>query len=98
MTACPPAALDVDDSPGLVVPSPDDPDRVVLTIDGRLLANEVAPAPPRRPDATFDASQYARRMAVRTSVEVEDGVAVVRQQRPPATSRAWSGCASGPSV
>ena len=38
----PAAALDADDLPGLVEPSPDDPDRLVLTVDGRLLANEVA--------------------------------------------------------
>ncbi|HEY9557399.1 MAG TPA: radical SAM family heme chaperone HemW [Acidimicrobiales bacterium] len=38
----PAAALDADELPGLVEPSPDDPDRLVLTVDGRLLANEVA--------------------------------------------------------
>ena len=41
-TACPPAPLDADELPGLVAPHPDDPDRLVLTVDGRLLANEVA--------------------------------------------------------
>jgi oxygen-independent coproporphyrinogen-3 oxidase len=35
-------ALDPDDLPGLVAPHPSDPDRLVLTVDGRLLANEVA--------------------------------------------------------
>lgn len=34
--------LDADELPGLVAPHPDDPGRVVLTVDGRLLANEVA--------------------------------------------------------
>ena len=38
----PSAALDADALPGLVAPSPDDPGRTVLTVDGRLLANEVA--------------------------------------------------------
>jgi oxygen-independent coproporphyrinogen-3 oxidase len=38
----PRGALDVDDLPGLVEPHPRDPERVVLTVDGRLLANEVA--------------------------------------------------------
>ncbi len=38
----PATALDADDLPGLVRPHPDDPDRVVLTVQGRLLANEVA--------------------------------------------------------
>ena len=38
----PRAALDTEDLPGLVVPHPDDPDRLVLTVEGRLLANEVA--------------------------------------------------------
>lgn len=38
----PAAALDVDALPGLVQPAPEDPDRVVLTVHGRLLANEVA--------------------------------------------------------
>lgn len=35
-------ALDPDDLPGLVAPHPADPERLVLTVDGRLLANEVA--------------------------------------------------------
>jgi oxygen-independent coproporphyrinogen-3 oxidase len=35
-------SLDVAEVPGLVGPSPDDPSRVVLTVEGRLLANEVA--------------------------------------------------------
>jgi len=35
-------ALDPDQLLGLVAPHPDDPDRLVLTVDGRLLANEVA--------------------------------------------------------
>jgi oxygen-independent coproporphyrinogen-3 oxidase len=34
--------LDTDEIPGLVEPHPADPDRLVLTVDGRLLANEVA--------------------------------------------------------
>lgn len=38
----PAAALDVDELPGLVEAHPDDATRLVLTIDGRLLANEVA--------------------------------------------------------
>ncbi|MGH9273972.1 MAG: radical SAM family heme chaperone HemW, partial [Acidimicrobiales bacterium] len=38
----PRTALDPDDLPGLVEPHPDDPARLVLTVDGRLLANEVA--------------------------------------------------------
>jgi putative oxygen-independent coproporphyrinogen III oxidase len=38
----PRAALDVDELPGLVEPHPEDADRLVLTVDGRLLANEVA--------------------------------------------------------
>jgi oxygen-independent coproporphyrinogen-3 oxidase len=38
----PRAALDPDELPGLVEPHPDDADRLVLTVDGRLLANEVA--------------------------------------------------------
>jgi len=38
----PRTALDVDDLPALVEPHPDDPERLVLTIEGRLLANEVA--------------------------------------------------------
>jgi len=38
----PAAALDADALPGLVAPHPDDPTRLVLTIEGRLLANEVA--------------------------------------------------------
>ncbi|MEX2292712.1 MAG: radical SAM family heme chaperone HemW, partial [Acidimicrobiales bacterium] len=38
----PSEALDLDDLPGLVMPHPDDPGRLVLTVDGRLLANEVA--------------------------------------------------------
>jgi putative oxygen-independent coproporphyrinogen III oxidase len=38
----PAAALDVDALPGLVAPHPDDPTRLVLTVEGRLLANEVA--------------------------------------------------------
>jgi oxygen-independent coproporphyrinogen-3 oxidase len=38
----PRAALDADQLPGLVEPHPTDPDRLVLTVDGRLLANEVA--------------------------------------------------------
>jgi putative oxygen-independent coproporphyrinogen III oxidase len=38
----PRAALDADGLPDLVQPHPDDPDRLVLTVDGRLLANEVA--------------------------------------------------------
>lgn len=35
-------SLDADALPGLVEPHPADPDRLVLTVDGRLLANEVA--------------------------------------------------------
>lgn len=38
----PASALDADELPGLVTPSADDPDRLVLTVHGRLLANEVA--------------------------------------------------------
>ena len=38
----PRAALDLEELPGLVAPSTDDPERVVLTVRGRLLANEVA--------------------------------------------------------
>ena len=38
----PAAALDAEALPGLVRPHPSDPARVVLTVDGRLLANEVA--------------------------------------------------------
>ena len=38
----PAGALDADGLPGLVEPHPDDADRLVLTVDGRLLANEVA--------------------------------------------------------
>lgn len=38
----PRAALEPDDLPGLVEPHPTDPDRLVLTVEGRLLANEVA--------------------------------------------------------
>ena len=38
----PRAALQTDDLPGLLEPHPEDPDRVVLTVKGRLLANEVA--------------------------------------------------------
>ena len=38
----PAAALDVDALPGLVEPHPTEPDDVVLTVRGRLLANEVA--------------------------------------------------------
>jgi oxygen-independent coproporphyrinogen-3 oxidase len=38
----PRGALDPDDLPGLVEPHPHDLDRLVLTVDGRLLANEVA--------------------------------------------------------
>ncbi len=38
----PRAALDPEELPGLVEPHPDDPDRLVLTVTGRLLANEVA--------------------------------------------------------
>jgi putative oxygen-independent coproporphyrinogen III oxidase len=38
----PAAALDADGLEGLVEPHPTDPDRVSLTVDGRLLANEVA--------------------------------------------------------
>jgi oxygen-independent coproporphyrinogen-3 oxidase len=35
-------ALDADALEGLVAPAPEDPSRLVLTVDGRLLANEVA--------------------------------------------------------
>ena len=35
-------ALQADDLDGLIEPHPTDPDRVVLTVPGRLLANEVA--------------------------------------------------------
>jgi oxygen-independent coproporphyrinogen-3 oxidase len=38
----PATALDADALPGLVEPHATDPDRLVLTVDGRLLANEVA--------------------------------------------------------
>lgn len=38
----PRASLDPDELPGLVEVHPDDSDRLVLTVDGRLLANEVA--------------------------------------------------------
>ena len=38
----PASALDLDELPGLVVPHPADPGRLVLTVEGRLLANEVA--------------------------------------------------------
>jgi putative oxygen-independent coproporphyrinogen III oxidase len=38
----PRGALDPDELPGLLEPHPRDPDRLVLTVDGRLLANEVA--------------------------------------------------------
>ena len=38
----PAASLDAEELPGLVEPSRDDPDRLVLTVEGRLLANEVA--------------------------------------------------------
>jgi len=38
----PATSLNTDELPGLLAPHPDDPDRVVLTVDGRLLANEVA--------------------------------------------------------
>ncbi len=38
----PATSLDSDALPGLVEPHPHDPDRVVLTVAGRLLANEVA--------------------------------------------------------
>jgi putative oxygen-independent coproporphyrinogen III oxidase len=38
----PAAALDADELPGLVAPDPDRPDHLVLTVQGRLLANEVA--------------------------------------------------------
>ncbi len=38
----PAASLDSDGLPGLVQPHPDDADRLVLTVQGRLLANEVA--------------------------------------------------------
>ncbi len=38
----PSATLDVDGLPGLVEVHPDDATRLVLTVDGRLLANQVA--------------------------------------------------------
>ena len=38
----PRGALAADELPGLVAPSTDDPERLVLTVRGRLLANEVA--------------------------------------------------------
>jgi len=38
----PATSLNTAELPGLLAPHPDDPDRVVLTVDGRLLANEVA--------------------------------------------------------
>ena len=38
----PATALDAEGLPGLLEPVPDDPDRVMLTVEGRLLANEVA--------------------------------------------------------
>jgi putative oxygen-independent coproporphyrinogen III oxidase len=38
----PRAALDADELPGLVEQHPEDADRLVLTVEGRLLANEVA--------------------------------------------------------
>jgi oxygen-independent coproporphyrinogen-3 oxidase len=38
----PRAALDEEALPGLVEPAPSDPERLVLTVQGRLLANEVA--------------------------------------------------------
>ncbi len=38
----PRAAIDLETLPGLLAPHPTDPDRVVLTVEGRLLANEVA--------------------------------------------------------
>ena len=38
----PASSLDTDELPGLVQPHPEDADRLVLTVDGRLLANEVA--------------------------------------------------------
>jgi oxygen-independent coproporphyrinogen-3 oxidase len=38
----PAGSLDAHEVPGLVEPAPGDPDRLVLTVDGRLLANEVA--------------------------------------------------------
>jgi oxygen-independent coproporphyrinogen-3 oxidase len=38
----PATALDADELPGLVEPHPSDPDRLVLSVQGRLLANEVA--------------------------------------------------------
>ena len=38
----PRGAIDGHELPGLLEPHADDPDRVVLTVDGRLLANEVA--------------------------------------------------------
>jgi len=38
----PAASLDPEALPGLVEPHPQDGDRLVLTVDGRLLANEVA--------------------------------------------------------
>ena len=41
-TGVPADALDATELPGLVATSPEDPGRLVLTVDGRLLANEVA--------------------------------------------------------
>ena len=38
----PRASLDPEELPGLIAPSPEDPERLVLTVEGRLLANEVA--------------------------------------------------------
>jgi oxygen-independent coproporphyrinogen-3 oxidase len=38
----PATALDAEALPGLVRPHPEERDRLVLTVDGRLLANEVA--------------------------------------------------------
>ncbi len=38
----PSSALDPEELPGLVEPHPSDPERLVLTVQGRLLANEVA--------------------------------------------------------
>jgi oxygen-independent coproporphyrinogen-3 oxidase len=38
----PHTALDIRELPGLLAPHPDDPERLVLTVEGRLLANEVA--------------------------------------------------------
>jgi putative oxygen-independent coproporphyrinogen III oxidase len=48
----PATSLDVDGLPGLVVAHPEDPDRLVLTVDGRLLANEVALRLVSRPPAS----------------------------------------------